>query len=72
MGALKCVYTIFVLDSDGMPWCAIQVHPTTGSMQAWALCPDERKLIYDGGAQSQYCQVPFLMNGTLVTFQLFS
>eukprot|EP00095_Tigriopus_kingsejongensis_P007775 maker-scaffold154_size301342-snap-gene-2.20 protein:Tk07775 transcript:maker-scaffold154_size301342-snap-gene-2.20-mRNA-1 annotation:"macrophage mannose receptor 1-like" len=34
-------------------------------MDDWGLCPDERQVIYDGGAEGQLCNVPFRMDGQI-------
>lgn len=52
----------FTLDSEGNPWCAIAVNSANNEMSVWNLCPDEKKIAIAGGAEGQFCNVPFLMD----------
>ena len=45
-----------------MPWCPTKVDSTTGAMIDFAICEDEEFVAYSGGAEGQYCELPFLMD----------
>ena len=39
-----------------------KVDPATGDMLERGDCPDVNRIGYDGAAQGEYCEAPFLMN----------
>lgn len=49
-------------DTNGEPFCATKVDSTSNNLLLeYNVCPDVRKIGYDGAAQGEYCSVPFLM-----------
>jgi hypothetical protein len=46
---------------EGEPWCATKVSPDGNVMNyQWALCQDERTIIYDGSGDGYFCPMPFI------------
>ncbi|TRY78752.1 hypothetical protein TCAL_06219, partial [Tigriopus californicus] len=64
----SCAQPVSGIDSEGSPWCAVQVDSEMVMVDGeFGLCQDEREIIFHGepGVTGLGCSLPFLMDNVL-------